>query len=137
MTNEIDQLKHDYRNIEAPAWIATRIRAEVADRPRKASWLTLAAPLAVAIAVIATVPMLLDDRDETVAPTSLTVLSLAASSTPSVAAPSLSNVQSPSLPALPAAPQPAQEPESDPIDTSFELPRKDSNELKEKDHAYS
>ena len=143
----VDQLGRRYRNIEAPAYLATRIRAAVAEQPTRRSWMPATALLAAAVVGLAIVPPLLDKGADPVAPTSMTVLSLAAASTPSISsmsAPSLSRVGSPSLPPPPSLhelrrdefnDEPNDE-SNDEFDTSFEYRRRDSDEPRENNHAY-
>ena len=134
---ELDELGRRYRELEAPAYLATRIRAEVADRPARRSWMPATAVLATVVAVLATLPLLLDTGKNPITPTSMTVLSLAAASTPSISAPSLSEVGSLSLPPPPSLHELRRDESDDEFDTSFEYRRKDSDEHTENDHAYS
>ena len=127
MRDDIDKLKRDYRDIRAPAHLATRIRAEVADRgqPRR-SWLPAMATVAIAAAALTITPVLLQQRstEETATPkpTSMSTLARVASQKPAMTAPSLTRMKSVKLPALPRKPKPDSE------KTSM---------YKEKDHAYS
>lgn len=136
MSEDIDKLKQDYREIRAPEHLATRIRAEVADRdlPRR-SWLPALAPIAVAVAAVIVAPLLMQQQsdDGTVAPkpTSMSTLTRLSTMKPAVTAPSFSNMKSVKVPALPRKPKPAAEQAPQ---TYFDM--KDEN-LKEKDHAYS
>ena len=136
-----DQLGRRYRRIQAPAYLATRIRAEVAEQRTRRSWVPVTAVLAAAVVVLALVPPLLDNGENPIAPTSMTVLSLAAASTPPMsAAPSLSRVGSPSLPPPPSLRELRRDESidesNDEFDTSFEYRRRDSDEPREKNHAY-
>ena len=135
MTDDIDKLKRDYQDIRAPAHLATRIRAEVADRdlPRR-SWLPAIATVAIAVAAVTVTPVLLQQQaSEQVAPkpTSLSSLSGISAKKPAMQAPSLSKVRSVTVPALPKKPRPApaKEPQS-----NFEF---EDEYSKEKDHVYS
>ena len=144
---ELKELGRRYRRIEAPAYLATRIRAEVAEQPARRSWLPATAVLAAAVVVLAIVPPLIDEGDDPIAPTSMTVLSLAAASTPSIStipAPKLSRVGSPSLPPPPSLHElrhdesnvESDDESNDEFDTSFEYRRRDSDEHREINHAY-
>ena len=134
MTDDIEKLKRDYQAIRAPDYLATRIRAETRERPRR-SWLPTVATVAVAVAAVTVAPILLQQQagQDTVAPkpTSLSSLSGLSSNKPKVKAPSLSNVRSVTVPALPKKPKPKtdKEPQSF-FDTETE-------HMKEKHHAYS
>ena len=53
MSDDIEQLRQKYRDIKAPAHLATRIRAEVADRPvRSQNWMPVGAT-AMAVVIVA------------------------------------------------------------------------------------
>lgn len=136
MSENIDKLQQDYREIRAPAHLATRIRAEVADleSPRR-SWLPALAPIAVAVAAVTVAPLLMQQQpgDETVAPkpTSLSSLTRLSALKPEMSIPSLSRMKSVKVPALPRKPKPDSEQTPQ---TYFDI--EDEN-LKEKDHVYS
>ena len=139
----VDQLGRRYRRIEAPAYLATRIRAEAANQPTRRSWLPATAVLVAAVVVLAMVPSLFDKSEKPIAPTSMTVLSLAAASTPSISslsAPNLSRVGSPRLPPPPSLHELrrdiSNDESNDEFDTSFEYRRRDSDQHREKNHAY-
>jgi len=136
MSEDIDKLKQDYREIRAPEHLATRIRAEVSDRDLpKRSWLPALAPVAVAVAAVTVAPLLMQQQpgDETVAPkpTSMSSLTRVSSLKPEMSTPSLSKMKSVTVPALPRKPKPNSE---ETPQTYFDI--EDEN-LKEKDHAYS
>ena len=132
MSDETEKLRRDYRAIEAPQHLATRIRAEVADRSiRPHAWMPIGATLVVIAAAVLVLPYLMRLQPSTVpAPTkpSLSALAALKPAKPSVPAPSMSNIRSVKIPRLPQKPQlrPAQP------QTQFENQR-----LEEKDHAYS
>ena len=136
MSEDIDKLRQDYREIRAPEHLATRIRAEVADRdsPRR-SWLPALAPIAVAVAAVTVAPLLMQQQpgEDTVAPkpTSLSSLTRVSSLKPEMSTPSHSKLKSVKVPALPRKPKPDSEQTPQ---TYFDI--EDEN-LKEKDHAYS
>ncbi len=134
MNDDIEKLKHDYRNIEAPAHLATRIRAEVADRPvRRHSWMPVGATLMVVVAAVWLVPYLAQ-LEQTPSPTptkpSLSALATLKPDKPQVAAPSLSKLRSVKRPSLPPKPKMAPAKPQTYIEFENEL-------LEEKDHAYS
>jgi hypothetical protein len=136
MSEGINKLRKDYRDIRAPEHLATRIHAEVADRkPPHRSWLPAFAPVAVAVAAVTVAPLLMQRQasDESVPPkaTSMSTLTRVSSLKPAVTAPSFSNMKSVKVPALPRKPKPDTEKAPQ---TYFDM--KDEN-FKEKDHAYS
>lgn len=129
MRDDLEQLKRDYRRIKAPPYLATRIRAEVADRPAHRRRGPAMAAVAVAIAVIVLTPLVQQERStQTTRAPSLTMLSRLTPNKPLVPAPSLSRVRSVRSPALP--PRPLLKPTPKP-QTYF-----DTDALKETDHAY-
>jgi hypothetical protein len=136
MSENIDNLKRDYREIRAPEYVATRIRAEVADpdTPTR-SWLPALAPIAVAVAAVTVAPLLMDRQtdEDTIAPrpTSMSTLTRLSSLKPAVSTPSLSTMKSVKVPALPRQPKPDSNKKPQ---TYYDI--KDEH-LKEKDHAYS
>ncbi|MDJ0939093.1 MAG: hypothetical protein QNJ00_04975 [Woeseiaceae bacterium] len=133
MTDELDQLREDYREIKAPQALATRIRAEVADRPRSHGWMPVAATAMVAIVVAWLLPMLWQqtamERPQPIKP-SLSALASLAPEKPRVKTPNLSQVQSPSAPRMPKKPQL----KKDQPQTQY---RFEDEVLKENDHAHS
>ncbi len=127
MTDELQQLKHDYRAIKAPPHLATRIRASVGDeRRRSARWLPAIAATAIAVAAVGLFPLI--DQPSGAAPLkpSLSTLATLKPEKPAVPSPSFSKVRSVSVPRMPAKPKP-RKPKSN--QTS------ESEYLKEKDHA--
>ena len=137
MTNDIDKLKQDYRSVEAPPHLATRIRAEVGSRPyRNRAWLPAAATMVLAIGIalpflwMQTTPQPTDQGSRTTQPTSpsLSALSSLTPDRPKVTAPNLSQLRSVPTPSMPQRPQlNTQRPQSS-LDTEHE-------NLQEKDHA--
>ena len=109
MSDEFGKLKEDYQDIRAPQHLATRIRAEVADRaPLRRSWLPALATTAVAVVVIGVTPLVLQQQTgETVIPKtpSMSTLARLKPDKPAVTAPSLSRVRSVKTPALPPRPK--------------------------------
>ena len=134
MNDDIDKLKRDYRNIKAPAHLATRIRAEVADRPiRGHAWMPVGATLMVVVAALWLVPYLAQvQQTPSATPTkpSLSALATLKPDKPSVAAPSMTQLRSVKRPSLPPKPKLAPAKPKTHIEFENEL-------LEEKDHAYS
>ena len=136
MSDDIDKLKRDYQDMRAPAHLATRIRAEVADRgqPRR-SWLPAMTTVAVAVAAITITPILLQRQSAeeiaTPKPTSMSSLTRLSLLKPEMSTPSLSKLKSVTVPALPRKPKADSEQTPQ---TYFDI--EDEN-LKEKVHAYS
>ena len=134
MTDDLEQLKRDYRNIEAPPHLAARIQAAVADRStRRRRWLPALATVAAAVAVISVTTVVLQQQSgQTMTPRSpsLAMLSRMTPDKPAVPAPSLSNLRSVKTPALPPKPklnQPTKQ------QTFFDI---ENDVQKETDHAY-
>lgn len=131
MSDDIKELKRAWRDIEAPPHLATRIRAEVADRPaRSRPWVPAAVTMAVLSALI--LPFLSQGpTNDTPPPPTRPSMSALASLTPSrppVRAPNLSQLRSVRTPKMPAKPRiRTQRPQSN-LDTESEL-------YKENDHA--
>jgi len=130
MTDNLKQLKSNYRNIKAPPYLATRIRANVADRaPRQRSWVS-AITAAVAVAVISVTIILLQQQpSQTMTSPSFATLSRMMPDRPAVPVPSLSNVRSIKTPALPPKPK-LNQPNTEQTYFDFE-----NSDLKETDHA--
>ena len=130
MTEQLEQLKRDYRDIDAPPYLATRIRASVADRrrPRAHRWMPAAAASVLVAAVVWLSPLV--DDPATTAPTkpSLSALATLKPDKPAVSAPSLSKLRTVSMPRMPAKPK--REPTKPQTNKTDEL-----GTLKEKDHA--
>lgn len=129
--DRLDELKRDYRAIEAPPHLATRIRAEVAERPmRRHRWMPATATAMVAISAVWLLPMLWQQPDVEAPRPSKPSLSAIAALKPDkpAAAPSLTQLKTVPKPRMPSKPQlrPAKP------QTNFE-----NDELKEKDHAYT
>lgn len=109
MSDDLKQLRESYREIEAPAHVATRVRAHVADTPRR-SWAWLPVP-ATALAVFAAlwfVPFLGQQtivRDVPPAKPSLSTLASVKPAKPRTSAPGLSQLRSVSVPAMPPKPE--------------------------------
>ncbi len=129
MSDELEKLKQDYRNIEAPPHLATRVRASVAQETRRRhAWMPVAAATAVAAAAIWLIPFGEQPTADLPRKPSLSALASLKPQKPSVSAPSLSQIKTVSVPKMPAKPaiKPAK-PQSNSIH--------DSEILKEKDHA--
>ena len=108
MTDDIEELKRNYREIKAPQHIATRIRAEVGDRKRGVPrWIPLTASVMVAVTAVWFLPVVLQQQAAQVTPTttpSLSALARLKPAKPTVSAPSLSKVRSVRVPAVPVRP---------------------------------
>ena len=106
MSEKFAELKRDYQSIEAPPYLASRVKANVARPTRRRGWLPVAATGLVALAAVALVPMLLqDDTNTPIARTpSLSALATMTASTPPVTTPKLSQLKTFSIPTMPAKP---------------------------------
>ncbi len=135
MTESIDQLRQDYRDIEAPAHLASRIRANVDETARRPhGWMPVAATAMVAVAALFLLPYLgtapQSEPPKTLKP-SLSALATLRPDKPKAPAPSLSGLRSVKVPKLP--PKPTLTPSGDPQPSSqFE-----SELMEENDHAHS
>ena len=133
MNDDILKLKRDYQDIEAPAYVATRIKAEVTNRKmHRRSRRPAMATVAIVVAALTVTPVLLNHQTtESVepSPTSLSVLSSVAANKPAMQIPSLSKVKSVSMPAMPSKPTPTTDEEPQ---TLFET---EDNPLEEISHA--
>ena len=129
MTEELDQLKQDYRDIKAPPYIATRIRAGVGDDPRRAHrWMPAAAATVLVAAVVWLSPLTEEPMTATPAKPSRSALAPLKPKKPAVSAPSLSKLRTVSVPRMPAKPKlDSKKPQTNKTD--------DLGTLKEKDHA--
>ncbi len=137
MTEDLDKLKQDYQATEAPPHLATRIRAEVANRPdRNRAWIPAAVTMVFAMGIA--IPLLWQqtttnppaESSRTAQPTtpSLSALASYTPERPKVSTPSLSQLRSVPVPRLPPRPQlNTQRPQSS-LGTEHENPE-------EKDHA--
>ncbi len=109
MNDKIDELKQSYRDINAPPHVATRIRAEVADRPlRRHSWIPLGATAMAIIAVIVLAPIVGDSpTNTTTAPTkpSLSAIASLMPGRPANSSVNLSQLRTAKKPKLPLKPR--------------------------------
>lgn len=132
MSDELKKLTDDYRDIEAPPWIATRVRAEVRNRPvRNHGWLPVATTAVLAAGIIGLGPLLWqttagpDPRPTT---PSLTTLASIKVEKPPAVSPSLTRVRTLKAPRMPAKPK-------------QNAPKEQTNSLieifEEKDHAHT
>jgi hypothetical protein len=134
MSNELDDLKRDYRAIAAPPHLATRIRASVADsRSRSGFWMPAAVTCTAIVALFWVLPFttqVTSDAVEKPARPSMSALAALKPTKPSVPSPSMSQLRSVTVPSMPAKPKPAkaQQPQSN---YQFE-----NRNLKEKNDAY-
>jgi len=145
VTKGLDQLKRDYRKLRAPAYLATRIGAEVAGRgARSRRWIPVTAAATAIAAVVWLVPNL-SQRQPPVSPgastPSFSTLAALRPTTPSVKTPGLSQLRGVTMPALSARPNLQRQPESQPKSQ----PRTDKPQsrifiedahLEEKNHAH-
>lgn len=132
MNDEIEKLAQDYRRIEAPPQLATRVRAEVANRPvRNHGWLPAAATAVIAVALIGILPALWQTSavsDKPPVRPSLSTLASLNVERPTVSTPRLSQIRTPSAPAMPKKP---------PLPTGKEQTHNELRMPEEKDHAHS
>lgn len=109
MPDDINELRRDYRAIEAPAHLARRIDSKLATQGpvRNAVW-PVVATAAARLALLVTVPLWRQPPDEPQAAMprtpSLSVLSRVAAAKPTVVAPNLNRLRSVSPPAPPPRP---------------------------------
>ncbi|MDJ0711336.1 MAG: hypothetical protein QNJ14_13135 [Woeseiaceae bacterium] len=141
--NDIEELRKDYRAIEAPPALATRIRAHAdARQTRRRRWIpaTVGAALAVTAAFLLLTTLLQEQHvattlvaDNTEPKPSMASLARVMNKRPSVSAPSLSQVRTRTLPAPPRKPVP--QTDKPPATKSYlDIPH---SIAKEKDHAHS
>ena len=131
MNDEFESLKKNYREIEAPRYLETRIRAEVADRPtRNHGWLPVATTAVLAAAIVGILPMLWQGGTETPVKTTPSLSAIAAIKVekPAGISPSLSKVRSVKRPPMPRKPRPSEPGEQ----TNSVI-----DDFEEKDHAHS
>lgn len=109
MTEEWDKLKQDYRDIKAPAHVATRIRAEVANDPlRSRSWIPAGATVMAIFIVAWLAPNV---GEQPVTPTekssrpSLSAIAALKPSAPAGTSISMSNLRTVKQPKLPTKPR--------------------------------
>jgi len=134
VNDELRSLQRQYRNIEAPPHLATRIKASVDTASRPAMrWLPVSAAAMVIVATVWIVPNLVQQTTISKEPPSKPSLSALASLRPvkpERARPSLAQLRSVSAPAMPRRPK---------ITTAEPQSRQQPNGefMKEKDHAHS
>ena len=109
MTDNIGELRNRYRDIEAPPHVATRIRAEVADKPlRTRSWTPAGATIMAVVLVAWLVPYLGENpTTPSTRPTkpSLTALVALKPDAPAHTSVSLSQLKTMKKPKLPQKPR--------------------------------
>lgn len=129
MNKELDQLRHEYRNIKAPPHLATRIRANVGTAPRRSRrWVPAAAATVLVAAVVWLSPLVDQTTSESPVKPSLSALAALKPEKPAVRTPGLSKLRSVSVPRMPAKPKlDSTKPQTNKTD--------DLGILKEKDHA--
>ena len=134
MSEELDELRANYRDIKAPQHLATRIKAEVSDRPlRSHGWMPATATAMVAALVALLLPVFWQqagvDAPQPTKP-SLSALASLKPDKPEVRTPNLSQVRSPRAPRMPKKPRL----KKDQPQTQY---RFEDEVLKENDHAHS
>ena len=133
MTDNIGELKKDYRDIKAPSHLATRIRAEVADQPlRTHSWIPAGATVMAILLVAWIVPYVGEQPPKPSAvpnKPSLAALAALAPDKPTGTSPSLSKVRSVKVPKMPAKPR--LKPKNPQSNYDFEI-----DLMEENDHAH-
>ena len=96
-------LKHDYHALQAPPYLATRIRAGLDEQARRSTRRRpVYAAIAIVLAVLALLPFM--QRQQVTAPQSLASLSLGMSSVKLPPSPSLARLRSVRTPTLPPRP---------------------------------
>ena len=137
MTEDLDKLKQDYRAVEAPPHLVTRIRAETREQTyHHRAWLPAAVTMVFAFGIALpflwqqTTPQPPADTSQASQPTtpSLSALASLTPDRPKVSAPNLSQLRSVSVPRLPPRPQLNTPRPQSSLDTEHENPQ-------EKDHA--
>ncbi len=132
MSEPLDELAREYREVRAPATVATRVRAEVRDRraPRF-GWVPIASTAALAAVLAGALPMLWQSSTvtpDTATRPSLSTLAALKVERPAHVSPSLSKVKTVKAPSMPARPKRVPPKEQTNIEIEF---------LEEKDHAHS
>ena len=134
MSNELDDLKRDYRQISAPPHLATRIHASVADsRSRSGFWMPAAVTCTAIFALVRVLPFttqVTSDAVEKPAIPSMSALAALKPTKPSVPSPSMSQLRSVTVPSMPAKPK-VTTPSQPQTNYQFE-----NTTLKEKNDAY-
>ena len=135
MTHDVDELRRDYRAIEAPAHLAGRIVARARDRRAPAHWWPAAVAVTACLMVLVAVPLLREDTPGTQQASvprtaSTTPLARVAAASPPLATPSLNQVRS--LPVRSLPPKPRVSPEAEPVKS----PDLESHRMEEPAHDY-
>jgi hypothetical protein len=135
MNDELDELKRDYRAIAAPAHLATRIHASVADaRTRSGFWMPAAVTCTAIVGLVWMLPFTTqvtsDAVDKKPANPSMSALAALKPTKPAVPSPSMSQLRSLSVPSMPAKPKLLTPPQPQ---TNYHFENKT---LKEKNDAY-
>lgn len=139
MSDDLEDLKRDYRAIEAPVHLATRISASVADsRTQTSFWMPAAVTCTAILALVWMLPFtgqVAPDADTK--PTRPSLLSLATlkPEKPTGPPPSLSQLRSLTVPSMPVKPKPTTPPKSE-TNYQFENKTIENTTLKEKNDAY-
>ncbi len=134
MTDELDDLKRDYRAIAAPPHLATRIHASVADsRTRSSFWMPAAVTCTAIVALFWMLPFttqVSSDATATPARPSMSALAALKPTKPAGPSPSMSQLRSVSVPKMPTKPKTATRSQPQ---TNYHFENKT---LKENDDAY-
>jgi hypothetical protein len=132
MTEPLDELAREYRDVRAPATVATRVRAEVRDRKApRFGWVPIASTAALAAVLAGALPMLWQSTavtPDTATRPSLSTLASLKVERPASVSPSLSDVKTVKAPRMPTRPRRVPPKEQTNIEIEF---------LEEKDHAHS
>ena len=132
MTEDLENLRKKYRSIEAPPYMAERIRANVSGQPvRSATWVPVTAGVVAALGAVSITLMLQQQAAQVSTPIkpSMTSLARVMANKPKVAAPSMSQLRTVKTPALP--PKPVLKPKNRP-QTYFQI---EEENPKETEHA--
>lgn len=133
MTDNLENLKQAYREIKAPPYLATRIRAEVAGRATEQfSWKPISAAGIMAIVAVSLLSVMWQQQTRVVAPEmqpSLAALAALAPKKPAVSTPGLSQLRSVKAPSMPVKPRPKNSKPQSNLDNEIE-------KLEDRDNAY-
>lgn len=133
MNDDFENLKRDYRAIEAPPHLATRISARVVDSPVHSKfWMPLAVACTAILALVSVLPFTTQLSTRSVAnpvKPSLSALAALKPVKPSAGTPSMTQLRSVNVPKIPARPRPAKSSKS-PTTNQFETtPLKEKNDV--------
>lgn len=130
MTDDLQKLKKDYREIKAPAHLASKIGATVAaDRTHTRHWIPATASVLTVAGILGIIPLVMQQQvvvSEKPAKPSLSALASLLPEKPANTTTSLSKLRSVRVPKMPAKPKPAKP------QANFQI---EDDLLKENDHA--